>query len=451
MQIDANLAKVIETRLDWIAASWIGLCLLIGGTSQGAALANLALQGAALTLIGYCLWIPSAKPIGTSERKLLILFAAAISWIGLTLIPLPPSIWQKLPGREEVANGYRLLDMELPWLSIALSPDRALRSGAALLIPLASYFLFRRLGDEGVRLVTGTIIALVAVTVGLGLAQMATGTESALRFFSPTNKDSPVGFFANTNHYAVFLVAALPLAGAWFFSSVSRRSQLSRRRWMLLGLFGLILSGLAIGRSLAGFGLVIPAAVGTAYLTAGDQASGKARRGMLIGALLGALAAAAALASIGSGAISAKFEDAPSSRRHMTPVTISAGNDMAPTGSGLGSFAPVYAMYQPDRLTSATWVNHAHNDYAEIYLELGLPGLLLVASFLLWFGVNAIRIWRLPHGEKHMFAKAAALSMALLLLHSLVDYPLRTSALAAFAAVMLAFMNRSTDRAEAKA
>ena len=113
---------------------------------------------------------------------------------------------------------------------------------------------------------------------------------------------------------------------------------------------------------------------------------------------------------------------------------------MTPTGSGLGSFTQVYAMHQPDRYTSTTWVNHAHNDYAELFLELGIPGLLLIAAFLIWFVRAGFQIWRRRADPDMAIAQAAWLSIALLLLHSLVDYPLRTAAMAALLATAVALI-----------
>ena len=164
---------------------------------------------------------------------------------------------------------------------------------------------------------------------------------------------------------------------------------------------------------------------------------------ILISIAVAAIIAAGSMAAIGSGAIGAKFEDAPNSRGNMTPVTLAAADIMAPTGSGLGSFAPVYAMHQPDRYTSTTWVNHAHNDYAELYLELGIPGIFLLALFLIWFARSGYRIWRKRTESDTLIGQAAWLSIALVLLHSFVDYPLRTAAMASIFAMAVALVGRS--------
>jgi O-antigen ligase len=360
-------------------------------------------------------------------------------------LPLPPAIWQHVPGREFVAQGYRLLDMNLPWLPLALAPDRAMRSLLGLLVVVPSFFLGSRLDHQGRRRLLAAVVVVSALSAGMGLAQLSTGPESGLRFYRPTNVDSPVGFFANTNHFAVFLAASLPMAAAW----IATQDPVKRpKRNSLLGFAlytALIAFVLILGRSLAGVGFLVLALIGSAHILWGRFASGRATLLYLAGVAAALLVAGGSLTAIGTGTIGAKFEEAPTSRANLTPVTVAAAETMLPIGSGLGSFAQIYGMHQPDRYTSATWVNHAHNDYAELYLELGLPGLLLVAAFLLWFARCGYRIWIRRHQTEMLIPQAAWMASAFLLMHSLVDYPLRTAALAALFA---AFAGLATKPAE---
>jgi len=108
-------------------------------------------------------------------------------------------------------------------------------------------------------------------------------------------------------------------------------------------------------------------------------------------------------------------------------------------GSGLGTFRDVYALYEDhERLDPAAVVNHAHNDYLELFLETGVPGLLLIAAFLLWWARTAVSRWRDNLADPYV--KAAVIASAALLAHSLVDFPLRTAALSAKFAAAVAMM-----------
>lgn len=423
-----------------VPALWLWLCLILGGASQGAMLANLILQVGATCIITYWLWRGGRLELRHADYAPLAILIAALLWIAIMFIPLPPLLWQLLPGRDFVTRGYRLLGMELPWLSMALAPDRALRSMLALLGPVVAFFLIRRVSDAQTRRIVAGIVVIAALSAALGLAQQATGPQSILRFYSPTNRDLPVGLFANTNHFALFLACSLPFAAAWVATIDTRK--LAKRKYLIgLAIYAASLAlVLIVGKSLAGLAFLILSLIGAAHIIWGRFASGRAKILFITGVAVAAIATLSSLTAIGTGAIGAKFEDAPNSRANMTPVTATAGMDMAPTGSGLGSFTQIYAMHQPDRYTSTTWVNHAHNDYAELYLELGIPGLLLIAAFLLWFVRTGYRIWLRRAEPDTLIAQAALLSIALMLLHSIVDYPLRTGAIASLFALAVAVL-----------
>jgi len=109
-----------------------------------------------------------------------------------------------------------------------------------------------------------------------------------------------------------------------------------------------------------------------------------------------------------------------------------------PLGSGLGSFLNVYRLYEsPDTVTNE-YVIHAHNDYAELALELGLAGVVLMLMFLATWLVAAKAVWR--RESWNPFAQAASIASAAVLIHSMVDFPLRTAAISASFAMCLALM-----------
>jgi len=132
------------------------------------------------------------------------------------------------------------------------------------------------------------------------------------------------------------------------------------------------------------------------------------------------------------------------SRQAMWSNTIPAIGDNLVSGSGAGSFPRVYRQYEDQAAVTTTFVNHAHNDYLEIALEVGLPGLLLLAALFLWWGSRAVPIWRSASTDR--YAVAASIVTAAILVHSIVDYPLRTAALSSIFAACLALMARPRAR-----
>jgi O-antigen ligase len=84
--------------------------------------------------------------------------------------------------------------------------------------------------------------------------------------------------------------------------------------------------------------------------------------------------------------------------------------------------------------------NHAHDDYLELWLEGGWPFFALAAAMIAALGWAAWGAWRSRDAEDSLWAKAASISLLLVLLHSLFDYPLRTTAIEAVFAVLAAVL-----------
>lgn len=110
------------------------------------------------------------------------------------------------------------------------------------------------------------------------------------------------------------------------------------------------------------------------------------------------------------------------------------------TGAGLGAFPYVYPSFETLEDVLPAYINHAHNDYLEIFLEVGIVGVLIVGLF---FGLIA-RSFR-----RSLLAEAAALSILALAIHSLVDYPLRTMAISVlFAYFVAVILSTNPDNTE---
>lgn len=82
---------------------------------------------------------------------------------------------------------------------------------------------------------------------------------------------------------------------------------------------------------------------------------------------------------------------------------------------------------------SSEYVNHAHGDALEILLEHGVAGVLLAAGVVVWWAARSRAL--IGRRDADPLALAGAAMLAIALIHSLVDYPLRTSAIAVVAAM----------------
>jgi O-antigen ligase len=142
--------------------------------------------------------------------------------------------------------------------------------------------------------------------------------------------------------------------------------------------------------------------------------------------------------AIGSGKLGEHAASSVQSRADIFSTTLRATKDFMPFGSGLGSFQSVYPLYETPQEVTTTFVVHAHNEYAELALELGIAGIVLMLLFLAWWIIGVWRAWRTV--EPGPFARAASIASAAVLIHSLVDFPLRTAAIAACFGMCLALL-----------
>jgi O-antigen ligase len=420
---------------------YLVLCLIFGGASAAGFWGNLFLQLLGLALIFWSLVVQRRTPIGTPGRQLLALLLLLLAVALLQLVPLPPSIWTKLPGRDAIVRGYELLGQALPWLPISLAPHKTLSSILWLLPAVATLVGIVKLGAFKATWIAWAIAGVTIISVAVGALQLSGGHDSAWYFYDITNYGVATGFFSNGNHEATLLVAAMPFLAALYLSSRSKGQSAQASSGMLVVLAGslmVVLVGIAINGSLAGFGLAVPS-IGASLLML------LSRKRKVPAWLLGlfAIGAVGAIylpfsAPLGNNLTSAEAQAAPYSRYVTFAKSIDAVGDFLPLGSGLGSFADLYPTYEDPDIVDRTWVNHVHSDYIELALETGFPGLLVLLCFLLWWLGRVVRIWR--DSKPDYFARAASIASAVILAHSVVDYPLRTAAISALFAACIALM-----------
>lgn len=424
-----------------IVPAWLLLCLVLGGASNAGFLANLLLQLGALPLIGWALWrlLQPGAPLTPPIRVLLGMLAGLVVLGVLQFVPLPPGLWTHLPGRGPVAAGYQLLGIPLPWLPLTLAPKSALASLLWLLPAVAALLATVVLGTFRGRWIAGVILGMTLAGIVVGALQVI-GGDSAY-FYEVTNYGVAVGFFANANHNATLMLVCIPYLAALQASLVARaRSPRSASaiRLLVLAAYAVIIVGLILNQSLAGIGLCVPVSL-LSWLAFGRQRPA-VRRALVVVTVLASVAALVAIVvgPFGNNLIGHQTKNVESSRQTSFALTLRAAAHYLPVGSGTGSFVPVYHTVEPLELVTGTYMNHAHSDWLELLLETGLAGYALIAAFLVWWAGRLRAIWRAE--EPDVFAKAAAIATAAVMLHSIVDYPLRTAAIEAAFAVSLGLM-----------
>lgn len=425
----------VETARFVAFLCFLAMTFLWGGASRLDVTSLLFLQPFAVLFLGIFLLLPG--PMRWASVKTPLFLLGALGAIILAqLIPLPPAIWAGLPGHAPFAEAVAASGTELAWRPISLTPDLTLASLVGLITPLTALVGFAALNLRQSQQLLVVLIAGVGLSALLGLAQIAGGSGSAFYLYQITNDDSPVGFFANRNHNVVLLAAALPLLAIWIRS---RRGDSRRRLGRLLiaaALALLIVLLLLVTGSRAGLGLGL-AGIATAWamLRYGAPEAVLARLGRWrwLADVLPLLVVAVTIAVATLLSRNMAFERLQDTsftgeqRAQTLPTLLQIARDFFPTGSGFGSFDPVFRSYEPAALLRTTYLNHAHNDVLELVITGGLPAVLVVLLFLAWFMARLRHCLNLRDGSTSGdLARAGALMIAFLLLASIVDYPLRT-------------------------
>ncbi len=451
MESQHRAASVVEAypvglaRPLWVCCSlaFLVLVLAVGGTPRYGSYGDTVLELASLPIIFIAaLHLVRQKPWEIGKIVAFAICGAILLLPLLQLVPLPPVIWTSFPGREFVVDTFAAAGIEAPWMPLSLSPPATLRGFLSLFPPLAMFLAALTLTHQERRLATLIIIAFGIVSVVLGLGQIAGGPTSSLRIYEVTNTYSAVGFFANRNHYAALLYAVMPITAAWMIHLVQTQGV---QKWTSVALtiviYSSLILGLGIATSRAGIVLAMLAILASLSLAWHRPTQEKRRGASKIVFIAGAVGVFAVL-QFGLAGILSRLDNDPleEGRLAIAQVTLRAAASVFPMGSGMGSFVPYYAMFETPREIGVSYVNHAHNDWLELWLEGGVPALLIVGVFLAWLAVSIGRGWKPGESLDWLLARAASISILLLLLHSLVDYPLRTTALAAFFAFCCALI-----------
>jgi O-antigen ligase len=451
---DARPTSAVSSLPLVVCALVTASSLVLGGGTRSGLLSDALLQLLSIPLLLASLWQPlrahggerGANPLFRAE----LAFCAALVGVPLVqLIPLPPAIWTTLPNRQSVVEAFELVGGDLPWMPISLSPEATWLGALSLIPPVAVFLSTRLLSYAERRLMSLLVLAMGLCSVFLGLLQVAQGAPSPLRFFATTNTSEAVGLFANRNHFAAFVYALVLIAACWATAAVFRaRTSFNRKVHdttavaavvMTAAIIIVLLSAEAMARSRAGLALTTLALIG------GFGLGWKEWRWMSRGAaglVLGLIALTCLfVAEFTLYRILERFATDPleDSRITFARNTLAAVMEYMPFGSGIGSFVPVYGMYErPGDVMINAYANHAHNDILEIALEAGIFGIVLTAFFAVWMTKASVAIWRSSIiGSRNIdlwLARSATIIVVLVAFHSLVDYPLRTGAIMAIVA-----------------
>ena len=320
-----------------------------------------------------------------------ISFGGTLEWTGVRELQ---SQFGAMPTGESAESQALLTQSLVPWKTQAWL--------AMIVIGLAGYFLGAVLFNDD----SSRTLLLVAITI-CGVAQVMWGvvqfTSRPDEIFpgieNPSSGSKPFGTFINRNHAADFIALSLGCAvGLCRMCSLS-----SERNWRsgygAAGKLHAILSsphllsawlcltclaaGLMLTLSRGGWGSTAVAAVAVALVW--KRRSKKRPGGIALAAILATVVAAVAMQFFGFGdRLGERVDDMEinhvlsDSRFDHWSDAVPAVRHFLPFGSGQGTYGEAYLAFDPE--PSHLWFTHAHNQYLETVMEMGLFGALLIIA-----------------------------------------------------------------------
>ncbi len=452
----------------WVPLLFLVLMFLLGGSSRSDIASAPLLRGASV-LFGCWAIVGMHRQDWRRIRTPLILLLALTLWNAVQLIPLAPSLWHSLPGRETIVAIDRLLGQADLWRPISLTPAETWNSLLAMTVPLAAVLLAGRLDRDDIPRVLQALVAIAVASALLGLVQILAGGDGPAVLYRIANTNSMIGLFANRNHHAIFQACAI------LFAAMLLRDELMRRKPNIPMQFGLVFALLLstamtmLVGSRAGLGAgVVAFAAAYAMLwptwrsrpaQGGRSAPGQSRYSQLLAyaplAVFAALLVAVFFLAERTTSLSRVADNrvAEDLRVLAWPTMQHMVETYWVAGAGFGSFPDAYKIFEPDALLQPAYFNHAHNDWVEVPITGGLPFALILLAALVWFARAALRrgVKNLIKGHRGDDRLPILLTVGLLGAASIVDYPLRVPSLQAMTVILIALFacpKRATARRE---
>ena len=347
----------------------------------------------------------------------------------------------------DLAQSFRRRVLRHPigaWNRTALSLDPL--STATSAVGIASLTLLfigcaRRFESAGVGDITRGVMVVGVVLALAGIASKPTTSGTIYGFWKPRFGIAGFGPFVNPNHFAGWMMMALPIVLVYFLASVSKAMRGVQSDWrsrvlwfsstdantlLLVGLSAILMgSALVLTFSRAGIACLALSLLLSGWFTSRRQAAG-ARRSLALAYVV--LVALVGVSRAGVDAVAREFGATSwalgDGRVAAWEQGLNIISDFTLTGTGMNTYGIATQLYAPD--TGERFI-HAFNDYIQLFAEggllVGLP--LLVAASV--FARDVARRFRLDEDDEttRWIRTGAVTGLAAIALQEVVDYSLQ--------------------------
>jgi O-antigen ligase len=449
-----------SATLSWRAAATL-LLVSWGALAFGAVYAWAFIPlftGCAIT--GLVAWLGPGGRTGKAEGAALALLVGAI---GLQLVPLPDQLIRFLsPETDAILQRYVLgYPVSVHGHPLSIRPAAtALAFAAAAALALLFVGLARTLTRRDARYIAGGVSVLGAVMALAGLVQKATWNGKIYGLWQPEQAGESFGPFVNRNHFAGWMLMAIPLTLAYFSARISRGTAHLKPAWrnrllwlsspeanqtILVG-FAAFAMAVALMFTMSRSGILgLMAGLTLAGVALGRRGTTGAERAAAAGLLI--FVAVAAIWWTGLDRLVLRFserEAAGGGRLGIWADTWRIARLFPVTGTGLNTFGSATIFYQ----TSNPLLHFAetHNDYLQLLAEGGAL-VCVPAAFAIFAMARSVRqkLGRSSEDPSDYWIRVGAvIGIVSVALQETVDFSLQMPGNATLFVVLLALAARRT-------
>lgn len=252
---------------------------------------------------------------------------------------------------------------------------------------------------------------------------------------------SPFGSFVNRHNFAAYMEMAISVPlGLLFVGAVTNDKRLLYMTAIALMGIALLLSG-----SRGGLVALLAEIIVLIMLTSGGTRKSLAVKVALAVVLVGAVVGGAFFVggdtSLTRLTETAGTADITTNRTHIWSVTLQVIANNLPFGAGLGAFGAAYTPF--DSFNGLERVEQAHNDYLQVLADAGVIGAIIGGAFLFWLIREGARNSKTGNLYRRGIAVGAFAGIAAVLIHSVFDFVLHTTAVSVMFLVLVGILAAS--------
>ena len=389
------------------AGAVIVLALTLGGGSAQNLWSDHLLQLIMFPLVMIGLINLFGNRLGSISRSLILLIILLLIF---QFIPIGTT-----SGLPEFSN------LESNWAFWAASPSRALESVLFTICILGFFLFIANLNDHQQERLIKFITLGFVINMLVGIIQLSYGAKVIISNVLPF--DIASAMFANENHFSSLVYMVIPLF-AWRFLATAWQPLV----FVLIALL-IVLFQFAIG-SRAGMAIASGLAIFSFFWFGVSIVPLKVKQ-LILGLV-------PLIVFVGFYYYLSNEAPTGATRSVFFANTWQAIQDHWAVGTGLGSFVIIYPMYEAREEIAYVYANHAHNDFLELLLEVGIASIIMCLLYVFQI---------MKHSTRSKLSQAAGLSILAVLLHSVIDYPLRTMAISTIFGILSAIiLSQRPDR-----